>query len=221
MQSKVTIKTTGDGSTTLFVPELDEHYHSVYGAMNESLHVFIKAGLNSFPDKETIKVFEVGFGTGLNAYLTWLKRNNSKIHYCAIEKYPLHDGIINIINPMIVGKERDIYLKLHQVAWGKWEEIDQNFLLKKIQGDLRDIDIDETGFDLIYFDAFAPDKHPDLWTESVFNKMYSLLAPSGYLVTYCAKGLIRRMLQDVGFNVERLPGPPPKKEMLRAQKITS
>ncbi|MBN2165832.1 MAG: tRNA (5-methylaminomethyl-2-thiouridine)(34)-methyltransferase MnmD [Marinilabiliaceae bacterium] len=217
MNSRVTIKKTDDGSTTLFVPELDEHYHSIYGAVNESLHVFVKAGLKQLK-KDVIRVFEVGYGTGLNAYLTYLHKEDKKIEYYAVEKYPIDNDLISQIKFGDAIEECGVFVGLHNAIWDEPVKINNAFKIVKFHADLRDLQLKDARFDLVYFDAFAPDKHPDLWTKQVFEKMFSWLLPGGYLVTYCAKGVVRRMMQEIGFVVERLPGPPPKKEMLRAQK---
>lgn len=217
MEGKVTIKTTDDGSSTLFVPELDEHYHSIFGAINESNHVFIETGFKQV-NKAVIKVFEVGFGTGLNAYLTYLQKGKRRVRYYAVEKYPLELSLAQEIKLGDSSEDRSTFLKLHEVDWGEWQEIESRFQLKKVKSDLRYLTFDEGDYDVVYFDAFAPDKHPDLWTLDIFKRLYEILSPGGVLVTYCAKGVVRRMMQEVGFNVHRLPGPPPKKEMLQAQK---
>lgn len=224
MSVKPRIELTADGSHTLFVPELDEHYHSVNGAIQESNHVFIEAGLNHCP-KDKIHIFEVGFGTGLNAFLSL---NNSikmqkAIHYTTIEAFPLPFSTIEKLNyadnlSLVV---KDMFHQIHKAEWGKEVSVHRGFFLKKIEGDLIrfDFSLVTTPVDIIYFDAFAPDKQSDMWTQEIFDKLYTITADNGTLVTYCAKGEVRRMMQRAGYKTERLPGPPGKREMLRATKI--
>ncbi|MDH6309124.1 tRNA U34 5-methylaminomethyl-2-thiouridine-forming methyltransferase MnmC [Dysgonomonas sp. PFB1-18] len=214
---------TADGSHTLFVPELDEHYHSVNGAIQESTHIFINIGLHQV-QKETIRIFEVGFGTGLNAFLTLTDEYTKEktIHYTAIEAYPLPLEIITKLNyaEQYPTSGQLLFQGLHKAEWDKVVKITPYFRLKKLTGDLTSFDYNliEESVDIIYFDAFAPDKQPDMWTQDIFDRMYAITAPQGVLVTYCAKGSVRRMMQQAGYKVERLPGPPGKREMLRATK---
>lgn len=217
------IEKTADGSHTLFVPELDEHYHSVNGAIQESMHVFIDAGLRHSP-KEEVYVFEVGFGTGLNAFLTLLdaQEKNRIIHYTSVEAYPLGSSIVEKLNyPEKFPKALHSYFsQLHNAEWNKEVQITDNFYLKKLHADFSQFDFSQIHYlqDIIYFDAFAPDKQSDLWSQDIFNHLYSISAEHGVLVTYCAKGDVRRMMQQAGYTTERLPGPPGKREMLRATK---
>lgn len=224
MSVRTQIELTADGSHTLFVPELDEHYHSVNGAIQESKHVFIDAGLHHC-QKDSIRIFEVGFGTGLNALLTLLdsQQSGKVIYYTTIEAYPLPICIIDQLN---YAQSHDTsyqmnYKKMHTIDWGRTEQIMHDFYLTKIESDFTQFDFAEINkIDLIYFDAFAPDKQADMWTQNLFDKLYGILNQDGILVTYCAKGVVRRMLQQAGFTTERLPGPPGKREMLRATKHT-
>ncbi|MDR1882884.1 MAG: tRNA (5-methylaminomethyl-2-thiouridine)(34)-methyltransferase MnmD [Prevotella sp.] len=223
MNVKPVIELTADGSHTLFIPELNEHYHSVNGAIQESTHVFIEAGLKHC-EKDDIHVFEVGFGTGLNAFLTLLENRKSGkiIRYTSIEAYPLADIVIKKLNypERCLPMAQDMYYKLHSAESGKETEITGDFYLTKIEADLTRFDFSETreNADVIYFDAFAPDKQPDMWTQEIFDGLYYLSGNGGILVTYCAKGAVRRMMRQAGFTTERLPGPPGKREMLRATK---
>ena len=213
------IKKTSDGSSTIFVEELNEHYHSIHGAYNEAIHVFIKSGIEYYNQKD-IKIFEVGFGTGLNACLSaeHAKENNINIEYHSIEKYPVEQELIQQLNyPEIVGNQ-EIFNKIHSVNWNQCEEVHELFSLKKIQNDLKSFSCEEQ-FDIIYFDAFAPEKQENMWSIEVFKKMIEILKRDGVLVTYCAKGSIRRRMVEVGFKVDRIPGPPGKREMLRATKV--
>jgi tRNA U34 5-methylaminomethyl-2-thiouridine-forming methyltransferase MnmC len=224
---KVEVKQTNDGSNTLFVPELNEHYHSVHGALQEALHVFIKHGLEAALAKNTgpLHVLEIGFGTGLNAILTlqiFLTKKHT-IFYHSLEKYPLAEPLVRslhfekfILNPELL----DYFYQLHAADWNKEAEIVPGFSLKKMQADLKTHAFPDNTYDLIYFDAFAPEKQPALWSDEVFRKMASTLKPGGMLVSYCAKGSFKRSLKAAGLQVEALPGPPGKREMTRAIKIT-
>lgn len=221
---KPRIEKTADGSHTLFVSELDEHYHSVNGAIQESNHVFIETGFRHC-ENEVIRIFEVGFGTGLNAFLTLLeaKRTNKTVHYTSIEAYPLDKNVIKELNyPLQISTDTlPLFFQLHDAEWNKEVKITENFYLKKIHADFVHFDF-TTLFekqDIIYFDAFAPDKQPDMWSQEIFDKLFFVSAEKGILVTYCAKGIVRRMMQQAGYTTERLPGPPGKREMLRATKI--
>lgn len=216
------LETTSDGSHTLFVPELEEHYHSVNGAIQESTHVFLEAGLR-LCKKNSIRVFEVGFGTGLNAFLTFLdaRKYSKSIHYTSIELYPISEELVQGLNySQLLSPEDDTAFKtLHTSDWDKSVAIDPFFVLEKIKADFQDWDeVFPDLFDVVFFDAFAPDKQPEMWTQLVFDKIFKMMSGGGILVTYCAKGVVRRMLQSSGFEVERLPGPPGKREMLRALK---
>ena len=215
------LEQTADGSYTLYVPELDEHYHSVKGALTESQHIFIDMGLkhSSVPSP---RILEIGLGTGLNCFLTLLNAEEEKrhIHYTGIERFPLDMDVIKKLDyPSIIGKrhEQD-YLAIHQAPWEEDVALSSWFTLHKIQGDFTHYDFIK-GYDIIYFDAFAPEKQPEMWEQSLFNSLYEILNEGGILTTYCAKGVVRRMLQQAGFIVERLPGPPGgKREILRATK---
>lgn len=223
MSVKPKIELTADGSHTLFVPELDEHYHSTNGAVQESMHVFIRAGLNQC-DKECINIFEVGLGTGLNAFLTALECEKSKktVHYISIESYPLDWNIVNQLNYKDAFDKDSglLFEKIHNADWNKKVEITSYFDITKINADFTTIDLSELDntIDLIYFDAFAPDKQSEMWTQELFDKIFRISSEGGILTTYCAKGIVRRMMQHAGYYVERLPGPPGKREMLRAVK---
>lgn len=213
---------TSDGSHTLYVPHLQEHYHSVNGALQESDHVFVNMGLQAVRQSE-IRVFEVGFGTGLNALLTALYalQQGQKVFYQAVERYPVIPEKLNELNytHLLPPESKSLFKVIHQAAWGREEAVNEMFTLHKIQTDFTSHLFSESdAFNLVYFDAFAPDKQPEMWDEVLFKKLYDAMAIGGILVTYCAKGEIRRRLQRCGFSVERLPGPPGKREMLRALK---
>jgi len=211
---------TKDGSQSLYLPDLNETYHSVFGAITESEHVYIEAGYKSLT-KQKINILEIGFGTGLNVFLTCLaaKNNDKKIYYETLEKHPLPQDIILKLNNFEKEIHQILFERIHQAPWQKAVNITPQITLHKIQTDLLYYKTNKL-FDLIYFDAFAPDKQPELWTAEIFEKMYDFLNPDGILVTYSAKGQVRRNMLAAGFMVERLPGPPGKREMLRAIKKT-
>ena len=212
---------TDDGSHTLFVPELGEHYHSVHGAIQESDYIFIKCGLNS-SKADPARIFEVGFGTGLNAFLTAIDASsqNRKILYTTIEKYPLPGSVINALNykDFFCPESGYLFDRIHAGKWNITEDISNTFTLIKIEGDLTKHEI-PGNFDLIYFDAFGPDKQPEMWTDNVFEKISAITVSNGILVTYSAKGTVQRMLKKYGFDVTLLPGPPGKRQIIRAVKI--
>lgn len=260
------IERTDDGSATLFVPELNEHYHSTKGASTESKHIFIDMGLKaSFA--ATPHVLEIGFGTGLNAWLTLeeAERSRRNIHYTGLELYPLEWQTVEQLG-YISGNEQltihriqtasdgqftpdeeeqqsaiGLFKQLHTSPWEKDVRLTPYFTLRKIETDVNQWIMENKGepkmnstndsatisrlstsnppFNLVYFDAFAPEKQPEMWSQELFNRLYVLLDKDGILTTYCAKGVVRRMLQTAGFIVERLPGPPGgKREILRARK---
>jgi tRNA U34 5-methylaminomethyl-2-thiouridine-forming methyltransferase MnmC len=213
---------TEDGSHSLYIPDMDEHYHSIHGAIQESKHVFINSGLN-YCNKPAITVFEVGFGTGLNALLTLLESEitNVTIYYYCIEKYPLIPQEFNTLNyHEQLNINQELLLKIHNSEWNTPINITNNFILHKTHGDLTSDSFENIPFfDVIYFDAFAPNKQPDLWNTNIYSKIFDHSNLESIFVTYCAKGVVRRELQEAGFTVERIAGPPGKKEMLRAFKI--
>ncbi|GHU71458.1 hypothetical protein FACS189413_13190 [Bacteroidia bacterium] len=208
------IQFTADGSHTLFLPEMNEHYHSVNGAVQESRHVYIEAGFNRCP-KSLIHVLEMGFGTGLNALLTALEAEKRRIStlYTALEKYPLPAETTHQLNYDELAPE--IFRKIHATEWETPIPITPFFTLRKIQTDFSAYTYPGC-YDVVYYDAFAPDKQTEVWSQSLFDTIYNAMQTSGILTTYCAKGHIRRMMQRAGFAVERIPGPPGKREMLRA-----
>ncbi|HAN00637.1 MAG TPA: SAM-dependent methyltransferase [Marinilabiliales bacterium] len=212
---------TSDGSHTLFVPLLGEHYHSIHGAIQESRHVFIQTGLGPLNAPKCIKILEIGFGTGLNALLAmqFAHQHQIEILFTTIEKYPLRKDEFSQLNyGSVLGEEWIPYFQqLHECPWEQLVPISEAFSIQKIRADLLTASFIET-YQIVFFDAFGPDKQPDLWTVTVFEKLYKSLEKQGVLVTYSAKGQVRRNLKAAGFEVERLPGPPGKREMLRATK---
>lgn len=217
-------KQTADGSSTLYNPLLDEHYHSIHGALNESNHVFIKKGfldfIDFFKNVKNINILEIGFGTGLNCILTFIEnlKLNISLNYTSLEPFPLEMKIIDNLDFNLDSRQLDTFRLMHQSFWGKPLEINQQFSLEKSKLKLKDFNTNKL-YDIIYFDAFAPNKQPELWKVDVFRKLFNLTSSNGVLVTYCAKGQVRRDLEKVGYFVERLKGPPGKREMLRATKV--
>ena len=228
--------TTSDGSHSIFIAELDEHYHSVHGAIRESKHVFIEAGLkfvlnlpsppDSYRDGEGqgVRLLEVGLGTGLNCFLTFLHNGEGmgerSIEYTAIEAYPLEEDVVKRLNypeQLNARKFKNIFFDIHKSAWNRKVELADDFILKKINDKFQDINFDEK-YDLVYFDAFAPRVQPEMWTNKIFEKIYDSMNKDAVLVTYCAKGEVKRTLKTVGFEVETLQGPPGKREMIRVRK---
>jgi tRNA U34 5-methylaminomethyl-2-thiouridine-forming methyltransferase MnmC len=226
-----TLIQTADGSHSLYLKELDEHYHSIHGAIQEGKHVFIETGLKKIPlpyhkteeGKSTIDILEIGLGTGLNAFLTYLERANitAQINYTALEAYPLNSEIIaqlNYLELLSAKQHQTLFNKIHECSWEQLNQLDVNFYIHKIKNTLQQV-VFSKQFDIIYFDAFGPRVQPEMWTEDIFTKIYSATKPNGFIVTYCAKGEVKRTLKKVGFTVESLPGPPRKREMVRATKI--
>lgn len=215
------IVTTADGSHTIYVPEMDDHYHSVNGAIHESEHIFIKSGFE-FCKTDPLYIFEVGFGTGLNALLTAINSLNGEreVFYTAVEKYPLDELTLRSLNyNLFTGNDGSrIFRLIHESGWGKMNHICRNFSLMKIRSDLVCDDISGL-FGLIYFDAFGPDKQPKMWTMDIFRKISEITLPGGVLVTYSSKGDVKRNLRNSGFTVTLLPGPPGKRHFIRAVKI--
>ena len=228
------IITTSDGSKTIQIEDWNEQYHSIHGAIQEANHVFLKHGLLFYSETifraerslsaktfNNINILEIGFGTGLNAFLTLIEAEklNLNINYVGVEAYPVQLDEIKQLNyvELISEKRADIFENMHAISWGKQHEITSKFQLEKEEIFFKDINATDT-FDIIYFDAFGARVQPDLWTEDIFKIMFNALKENGVLVTYSAKGSVRRAMQAVGFTVERLPGPPGKREMLRAQK---
>ncbi|WP_294553870.1 tRNA (5-methylaminomethyl-2-thiouridine)(34)-methyltransferase MnmD [uncultured Bacteroides sp.] len=250
------IEKTEDGSATLFVPELNEHYHSTKGARTESQHIFIDMGLKASAAISP-HVLEIGFGTGLNAWLTLKEAEKSgrNVHYTGLELYPLEWQTVEQLNYIpndeqltVNGEQQpavELFKQLHTSPWEEEVRLTPHFTLRKVQADVKRCLIDNGEWriendahkihsesaahyplsiinyplNIVYFDAFAPEKQPEMWSQELFNRLYVLLAKDGILTTYCAKGIVRRMLQTAGFIVERLPGPPGgKREILRARK---
>jgi tRNA U34 5-methylaminomethyl-2-thiouridine-forming methyltransferase MnmC len=212
--------TTSDGSHTIFVPELNEHYHSIHGAVQESLFIFIKNGFEVC-ESDPLNIFEVGFGTGLNALLTAInsRAGTREVNYTSIEKYPLDEKIINSLNHHYFAGEngKEIFNLIHSSPWNINVNICKHFNLEKIGMDFTN-EPPSGRYDLIYFDAFGPDKQPEMWTREMFAGIAAVTNKNGILVTYSAKGEVNRNLKASGFEVTLLPGPPGKRQMIRAVK---
>jgi len=214
---------TEDGSSSIYLPELEEHYHSFHGAIQESEHVFVKQGLNDFLDSNEISILEIGFGTGLNCFLAtvWSMQNQIKVKYVGLEPHPIALEVLHKMN-YSNGKYLDYKSIYDDIITSDWEQqflVNDKFTIIKVQKYLQDFNGEES-FDLIFFDAFSPKSQPELWTLSIFKQVYNLMNLGGVLVTYCAKGQVKRDLKSAGFTVESLEGPPGKREMLRARKLS-
>ncbi len=219
---EINIITTSDGSHSLFHTALNETYHSVHGAIQESRHVFIRQGLNFWleinPTRD-IRILEIGFGTGLNVLLTLLYSQSLpvRIYYESWEAHPLDPSLVQQLNYGELLEDRELFSKIHKVSWDQSIEITSTFTLLKHHGDIQK-DFLNVPFDLVYYDAFAPMKQSEMWTYEILKKVTEVLSPGGVWVTYCAKGQVKRDLASLGLKVETLDGPPGKKEMIRASK---
>ena len=212
---------TLDGSTTIHLKEWDECYHSKHGAIQEAQHVFIKNGLSLFPN-QSVSILEIGFGTGLNAFISFLESSklNQSINYVGVEAYPVNATEVlamNYVDELNAKSQKEVFEKMHESKWDEKIELTAEFKLTKRKQFFDEID-DIEQFDLIYFDAFGYRVQPELWSTAIFQKMYTALRPGGKLVTYAARGVVKRSMIEVGFVVEKLPGPPGKREMFRASK---
>lgn len=212
---------TDDGSTTIRIPDWDENYHSTHGAIQEAKHVFIKNGLDLFQKQDSISILEIGFGTGLNAFITFLETvNKEKVNYVGVEAYPISSEEIaqmNYVTELQATQYQAVFDKMHSCDWESQQNITENFILTKRKQFFQDI-ADKEQYDLIYFDAFGFPLQPELWSEAIFKKMYDALLPKGTLVTYACRSSIKNAMLSVGFSIEKLPGAPGKREMLRATK---
>lgn len=212
---------TKDGSTTIRIPEWDENYHSTHGAIKEAKHVFIKNGLDLFQTQNSVSILEIGFGTGLNAFITFLEtKTKEQVKYVGVEAYPVaaeEVSQMNYASQLDAASEQSVFDLLHSSNWDIEYSITDNFNLTKRKQFFQDI-TDENCYNLIYFDAFGFPLQPELWSEAIFQKMYDALLPNGVLVTYACRTPIRKAMLTAGFSVEKLPGAPGKREMLRATK---
>lgn len=210
--------TTEDNSPSIYSEEYQQSYHSTHGAVSESLHVFIEYGLKNFISSDKVDIFEMGYGTGINALLTYnfAIENKLNIHYTSLEKYPVSESIYETI-----AFENSLWTerlqRLNRLSWNEQHELD-GFSLEKIEVDIRDYSIGSSKYDLIYFDAFSPNAQPELWTEDIFSKIYASMKPNAILTTYCAKGVVKRTLKSCGYELHVQPGPKGKREMIQAIK---
>lgn len=213
---------TEDGSHSIFSAKYKVPYHSRHGAIIETNHVFIEAGLKTKFDSNTaIGILDIGFGTGLNAFMTLIESDNrsTEIYYEAIEAFPVAENVAREFNYALqLNTKPEDFLQLHKLAWNETHILSDQFTFKKQLNTFEDFETSHL-FDVIYFDAFAPSAQPTLWETGLLSKMYAYLKPDGILVTYCAQGQFKRNLKAVGFNIEPLPGPPGKREMTRARKV--
>lgn len=213
---------TLDGSTTIHLPEWNENYHSKHGAIQEAKHVFIKNGFEQF-SQPVLSILEIGFGTGLNTFITFLEalKSEIKINYVGVEAYPVDFNEIaqmNYVKELQATEFESVFQEMHDKAWNVNVKISEDFYLNKRQqffNEINDVEV----FDLIYFDAFGYRVQPELWSTEIFKKMFNALKPGGKLVTYAARGVVKRSMIEVGFTVEKLAGPPGKREMFRASKL--
>ncbi len=228
---------TEDGSHSLYVEELNERYHSIHGAIQESKHVFIEAGLQWLASplntakarSKGISILEIGLGTGLNALLTMIENQHLgfNIDYTALEAYPVSLDLIAALNytDLLVSSAnskallQQFFSAIHQSEWETKSALSEKFKLRKIKNILQEVQF-ENKFNLVYFDAFGPSVQPEMWTDEIFSKIGDAMVENGMLVTYCAKGSVKRSLKKMGFDIESLQGPPGKREMIRATKIS-
>ncbi len=223
--SLLELQLTTDGSHTIAIPSKGITYHSKHGAINESMHVFIEAGLNyrlAENDKKEFRIFEMGFGTGLNALLTYMEaeKNNLHVHYTSVEQFPLENEMadkLNYCEALCHPDLNDMFTEMHHCAWNVDVVLSPFFIIHKKKTSLLDLSLPGL-YDIIYYDAFDPNAQPELWTQDVFRKIFDATAPGGILTTYCSKGNVRRAMLSAGFSVSKIPGPPHKREMLRAEK---
>ena len=209
---------TRDGSHTLFNERAGEHYHSVFGAVQESEHIFIRAGLAAFqPAPQMLQILEIGFGTGLNALLSmkWAEKHRQPIHYLGIEAFPLSQKLLEQLNYSdLLLTDRRLYMKMHDSRIVR--QLSHYFAIQVLHEKFQDFSAESNVFHVIFFDAFSPDSQPEMWTEEGFARLYRALVPGGVLVTYSCKGSVKRALKAAGFSLEKLPGPLGKREFLRA-----
>ncbi len=218
---------TSDGSHSLINTELDETYHSRHGAIQESIHVFIRNGLRRWAmmhPGQPINLLEIGFGTGLNALLTAMEcaEEEWKVNYTTIEAFPIDETLatsLNYAKLMFRNGAEEVFQDIHRSPWEVWNNLTPHFRIRKLKGRLEDIPLEDGAFNLVYFDAFAPSKQPEMWELPMLNKVFRAMSRDSILVTYCAKGQVKRDLKSLGLVVETLLGPPGKKEMVRANRV--
>ncbi|MCB9234732.1 MAG: tRNA (5-methylaminomethyl-2-thiouridine)(34)-methyltransferase MnmD [Bacteroidia bacterium] len=215
---------TLDGSPSLWWGEIGEHYHSTQGAFQESQHIYIQLGMQALPDPgQGVSIFEMGFGTGLNAMLAYMEglKTGKTIDFTTLELFPLDEQEVQKLDlPGRIGRPDlgEVFLNMHRGPWEERFQVAPGFHLTKLKADLREFSPAKEAYHCVFFDAFSPGSQPDLWSEAIFEKMYAALLPGGNLTTYCAKGVVKRAMISAGFRVEGLPGPPGKREVRRAWK---
>lgn len=214
---------TEDGSNSVFSNVFNENYHSTHGAIQESRHIFIEAGFNiAIKNKNEINILEIGFGTGLNALLTLIetKDQSTIVNYTSFELFPLPEKIFKALNfAKLLKRNNEIFLFLHNANWNEMVQINEKFILLKLNQDILKSNLTKNKFDLIYFDAFSPEIQPELWTENIFLKLFRSMKENAVLITYSAKGSVKRAMKSAGFVIESLQGPTGKREITRAKKI--
>jgi len=212
---------TSDGSHTLFNPKIGEHYHSTFGAKTESEHIFIRAGLDAIPSKiKQINLLEIGLGTGLNALLAmrWADKYKREVNYFAVEAFPIEKEVLSKLNyTEMLAIKQESFMAIHAAKNGK-VQISNYFTFSYQQITLQDVVFLTGHYDLVFFDAFSPDVQPEMWAEDCFIKIAESMKRGGVLTTYSCKGTVKRALKAAGFQIEKLPGPPGKREFLRAVK---
>jgi len=212
---------TGDGSKTIRIIDLEENYHSSHGALQEAMHVFIENGLKA-TDKKDLNIFEMGFGTGLNAFITGVvaKDIGKHVFYQGVEAYPVSKEELEALSySNLLGEEnKEVFDRVHDVEWERKQIISDHLEVLKNESKLEDLSLQDNFFDVIYYDAFGPRTQSEVWSVNLFQKMYDSLKKGAFLVTYCAQGQVKRNMKAVGFEIEKLAGPPGKREMTRAWK---
>jgi tRNA U34 5-methylaminomethyl-2-thiouridine-forming methyltransferase MnmC len=219
---KKELKITADGSKTIHVPEMDEQYHSGHGALQEALHVFIEQGIRLSDQPEELNIFEMGFGTGLNAFLSLTEAESTqrKINYVGIEAYPIDNELVSQLEyeKLVNSNYETLFFQIHDSPWETPNQLTSFFSLQKVHAKIEQYSAITESFHVVFYDAFGPRAQEDMWHIDLLSKMYQLLKKDGVLVTYCAKGQVKRDLKKVGFEVVTLPGPPGKREMIKAIK---
>ncbi len=223
MKSSLVI--TGDGSHTLYVPELEDHYHSTFGAVQESKYIFIEKGFQTFVNRNiNCNILEVGFGTGLNAFLTLAdcRKRKIRVNYHAVELWPVSLEVsqkLNYPEYLDIDSATEIFMTIHKSDWDKEISVNSLFTLKKMIGKIQDIQLPQEKYHIVFFDAFGPSAQPELWTREIFRKIFFAMKKGGVFLTFSVKGLVKRNLKEEGFQIEILPGPVGKRSITRAWRL--